>query len=149
MFSLKAIQKTRNPYRLRFYILPVCAAMDLFSIKILRKIWRRSKQSASHIRCYFFLQCGDERFHLVRFALHIRHQGKLVVGTDQVMLRISGLKVGVAVQVIGQKAHTALKGHQLGRKGQLVDLRLGQALPRRGQKALGISTDKTNIKIFA
>lgn len=84
----------------------------------------------------FHLQCSDERFHLVHFALHICHQGNLVAGAHQVMLRVSGLKIGVAVQVIGQKAHTALKGHQLGRKGQLVDLRLGQALPRLGQKPL-------------
>ena len=67
----------------------------------------------------------NDLFHLVPVFFHSLNQLHLGAEADQIVFGVSGLEVHVALQIVGQEAHTALNGHHLCAFGEKRDLACG------------------------
>ena len=68
------------------------------------------------------------------------------------MLRVCSLKICIAIEIIGKKTHTALKGHKFGGKGKIIYFALIKSIACLAQKAfcirLKIIKHKLNLIII-
>ena len=78
--------------------------------------------------------------------LHILYQSDLRPGAVQIMPWAMDLEIHIPLQIVGQEAHAALHGHQLGAHGEHLNFLLGQAAAAAFQIAVRIAVEQIQIQ---
>ena len=66
------------------------------------------------------------QFHFPLAALHIGKQRELAAGAVEIVPFAGDVEIVVALEIIGEEPHPALKGHHARADRQKVDLRVGE-----------------------
>lgn len=76
--------------------------------------------------------------HLLPLFFHLLDEPDLRARAHEVVLGVGGREVGVALEVVGEEAHAAFEGHELGREGQQFRLERRHLLRDGADEAVGV-----------
>ena len=104
---------------------------------------KRRKKSIKYLSTIFL----NDFLHNIPAFLHVGGQFELGSGAVEVLSLVVDVKVVVALQIIGEEAHTTFHRHQFGHTRQGLHIQLGESFTCCKQESLGVNFKQFHAEI--